>query len=178
MSPSILPSPSCGFIWRSAQTGLKNYLDAETNYKKALELGSKTGTAGAGVHGCANSGLGEVYARTLMVDEANAAFDAAAKAYPAMAAIYLTNQAIIFFEEKNVPAQVDAADKAIKANPNEAILYYIKAEGLAEKATVDLTTNQILLPPDCAAAFREYLELAPNGEFAAVVTGILQRAEK
>jgi len=128
--------------------------------------------------GVANSGLGEVYARTLMVDEANAAFDAAAKAYPAMAATYLTNQAIIFFEEKNVPAQLDAADEAIKADPNQAILYYIKAEGLAEEATVDPKTNKTLLPADCAAAYRKYLELAPNGQFAAEVTGILQRAEK
>jgi tetratricopeptide (TPR) repeat protein len=181
MTKDVAVNPAEPVLWlhlARAQMGLKNYLDAETNYKKALELGSKTGRPEPEIVGAANAGLGEVYARTLMVDEANAAFDAAARADPAMAATYLTNQAIIFFQEKNVPAQVDAADEAIKADPNEAILYFIKAEGLAEKAAVDPTTNQILLPPDCAAAFRKYLELAPNGEFAAVVTGILQRAEK
>ena len=128
--------------------------------------------------GAANAGLGEVYARTLMVDEANAAFDAAAEADPARAASYLKNQAIVFFQEKNIPAQLNAADEAIKADPNQAILYYIKAQGLAEKATVDPKTKKILLPPDCAAAYRKYLELAPNGQFAAEVTGILQGAEK
>ena len=179
MTKDVAVSPSEPILWlhlAQAEVGLKNYLDAETNYKKALDLESKTGRPEPEFIGVANSGLGEVYARTLMVDEANAEFDAAAKAYPAMAATYLTNQAIIFFQEKNVPAQLDAADEAIKADPNQAILYYIKAQGLAEKATVDPTTKKILLPPDCAAAYRKYLELAPNGQFAAEVTAILQRA--
>jgi tetratricopeptide (TPR) repeat protein len=181
MTKDVAVSPAEPILWlhlAQAETGLKNSLDAETNYKKALDLESKTGRPDPELMGAANAGLGEVYARTLMVDEANAAFDAAAKADPARAASYLKNQAIIFFQEKNVPAQLDAADEAIKADPNQAILYYIKAQGLAEKATVDPETRKIVLPPDCAAAYRKYLELAPNGEFAAEVTGILQRAEK
>jgi tetratricopeptide (TPR) repeat protein len=181
MTKDVAVSPSEPILWlhlAQAQVGLKNYLDAETNYKKALDLESKTGRPQPEIVGAANAGLGEVYARTLMVDEANAAFDAAAKADPSMAATYLTNQAIVFFQEKNVPAQLDAADEAIKADPNQAILYYIKAQGLAEKATVDAKTKKIHLPPDCAAAYRKYLELAPNGQFAAEVTSILERAEK
>jgi tetratricopeptide (TPR) repeat protein len=181
MTKDVAVSPSEPILWlhlAQAQVGLKNYLDAETNYKKALDLESKTGRPQPEIVGAANAGLGEVYARTLMVDEANAAFDAAAKADPSMAANYLTNQAIVFFQEKNVPAQLDAADEAIKADPNQAILYYIKAQGLAEKAAVDPKTKKILLPPDCAAAYRKYLELAPNGQFAAEVTSILERAEK
>jgi tetratricopeptide (TPR) repeat protein len=181
MTKDVAVSPSEPILWlhlAQAQVGLKNYLDAETNYKKALDLESKTGRPQPEIVGAANAGLGEVYARTLMVDEANAAFDAAAKADPSVAATYLTNQAIVFFQEKNVPAQLDAADEAIKADPNQAILYYIKAQGLAEKAAVDPKTKKILLPPDCAAAYRKYLELAPNGQFAAEVTSILERAEK
>ena len=179
MTKDVAVSPSEPILWlhlAQAQVGLKNYLDAETNYKKALDLESKTGRPQPEIVGAANAGLGEVYARTLMVDEANAAFDAAAKADPSVAATYLTNQAIVFFQEKNVPAQLDAADEAIKADPNQAILYYIKAQGLAEKAAVDPKTKKILLPPDCTAAYRKYLELAPNGQFAAEVTSILQRA--
>ena len=181
MTKDVAVSPSEPILWlhlAQAQVGLKNHLDAETNYKKALDLESKTGRPEPEIVGAANAGLGEVYARTLMVDEANAAFDAAAKADPSMAATYLTNQAIVFFQEKNVPAQLDAADEAIKADPNQAILYYIKAQGLAEKAAVDPKTKKILLPPDCAAAYRKYLELAPNGQFAAEVTSLLERAEK
>ena len=154
MTRDVAVDPSEPVLWlhlAQAEVGLKNYLDAETNYKKALDLGSKTGRPEPEIMGAANAGLGEVYARTSMVDEANAAFDAAARADPARAASYLKNQAMIFFQEKNVPAQLDAADEAIKADPNQAIPYYIKAQGLAEKAIVDPKTNKIHLPPGCAA---------------------------
>ncbi len=161
-----------------AQSGLKNYLDAETNFKKALDLESKAQKPQPQVLGAIEGGLGEVYARTLMVDDANAAFDAAAKADPANAAIYLENQAIIFFQAKNVTAQVDAADKAIKADPNNAFLYYIKAQGLAQDAPFDAQADKSVLSADCIAAFRKYLELAPNGPFAAEVNTALERSEE
>jgi len=159
-----------------AQTGLKNYLDAEDNFKKALDLALKADPPRPEVVGAAEAGLGEVYARTLMVDEANAAFDAAAKADPSNSARYLRNQAVIFYNARNFSAQIDAADNAIQADPNQAILYYIKAAGLAEDARVDPETNKLVLPPGCADAFRKYLQLAPDGPHAAQVTTILERA--
>jgi tetratricopeptide (TPR) repeat protein len=124
----------------------------------------------------AQAGLGEVYARTLMVDDANAAFDAAAKADPSNAAKYLRSQAIVFFNAKNFDAQVDAADIAIKADPNSAILYYIKADGLAQNARVDPDTDKLVLPPGCADAYRKYVGLDPNGPYAANAATVLQRA--
>jgi hypothetical protein len=111
-----------------------------------------------------------------MVDEANAAVAAAVQADPAHAATYLRNLAVIFFEEQNVSAQIDAADAAIKANPQDALLYFIKAQGLAVDAPIDRDTSKIKLSPECAAAFSKYLELAPTGEYAAQVTSILRNA--
>ena len=111
----------------------------------------------------ANAGLGEVYARTRMVDEADASVAAAVKADPAHAAAYLRNLAVIFFQEKNIWAQIDAADEAIKANPQDAVLYFIKAQGLAVDAPVDPDTNKLKLSPECVAAFREYLGWLPPG---------------
>ena len=162
-----------------AETGLKNYLDAETNFKKALDLAQKEDSPRPEVIGAAQSGLGEVYALTLMVDDANSAFDAAAKADPSNANRYLRNQAIIFYNARNFPAEIDAADTAIKADhdqadPNQAVLYYIKAQGLAEDARVDPETEKLVLPPGCADAYRKYLELAPTGPHAAQVTAFLQ----
>jgi tetratricopeptide (TPR) repeat protein len=159
-----------------AQTGLESCLDAEANFKKALDLALKADSPRPEVVGAAEAGLGEVYARTLMVDEANAAFDAAAKADPSSAAKYLRNQAVIFYDARNFSAQIDAADKAIQADPNLAILYYIKAAGLAEDARVDPETNKLILPTGCADAFRKYLQLAPNGSHAAEVATILEKA--
>jgi len=159
-----------------AQVATKNYLDAETSFKKALDLASKTPDPQPLLLGAADAGLGEVYARTLMVDEANAAFDAAAKADPANAAAYFRYQAVVFFEEKNTQAQIDAADEALKADPNDALLYYIKAQGMAVNAPLDPNTNGLVLSPQCLAAFRKYLELAPTGLHAADVNAILEKA--
>lgn len=134
------------------------------------------------VIGLANAGLGEVYARTGKVPEANAAYDAAAKADPSNALLHLRNEAVIFFQENNSAAQVAAADEAIKSDPNQsdpnlAILYYIKGQGLIQNATVDPKTNRIVLPPDCLAAYQKYLELAgPQGAYSTEVAGILQQA--
>jgi tetratricopeptide (TPR) repeat protein len=111
-----------------------------------------------------------------MVDDANAAFDAAAKADPSNAAKYLRSEAIAFFSAKNFDAQVGAAKLAIKADPDQAILYYIEAEGLAQNGRVDPVTKKLVLPPGCADAFRKYLELDPNGPYAADAATILQMA--
>jgi tetratricopeptide (TPR) repeat protein len=177
--------PDEALLWNQlgyGQAGLKHYDDAITAYKKAVDLETASKKPRLPVIGQAQAGLGECYARTGKVPEANTAFDAAAKADPANAQLYLKNQAIIFFQEGNATAQAAAADDAIKADPNPndpnlAILYYIKGQGLIMNATVDAKGHYVL-PPDCMAAYKKYLELAPKGQFAADVTGILQQAAK
>ncbi|SPE17317.1 conserved exported hypothetical protein [Candidatus Sulfotelmatomonas gaucii] len=158
------------------QAGLKKYDDAITSYKKAIDLESASKKPRGGVLGLANAGLGEIYARTGKVQDANAAYDAAAKADPTNAALHLRNEAVIFFQQNNGPAQVAAADEAIKVDPNQAILYYIKGQGLVQNATVDPKTQRIVLPPECTAAYQKYLDLAPTGPYADEVAGILQQA--
>lgn len=162
------------------QLGLKKFDDAATSYKKALDLETASKKPRGSVIGQAQSGLGEIYARTGKVPEANAAFDAAAKADPPNAQLYLRNQAVIFFQENNPAAQSAAADIAIKDDPNPndpglALMYYLKAQGLVINATVD-SGGHFVLPPGCAEAYHKYLELAPNGQFAGEVANILQQA--
>ncbi len=159
-----------------AQAGLQKWDDAITSYQKAISLESASKSPQASVLGVANAGLGEVYARTGKVAQANAAYDASAKADPSRAALELRNEAIIFFQQGNADAQVAAAEDALKVSPNDPILYYLKGQGLVQKATIDPTTHKIVLPPGCADAYRKYLQLAPNGQFASEVTGILQQA--
>jgi len=165
----------------AGQKGLKQYDQAITSYQKALSLEQASKKPSPEVIGTVQSGLGESYARSGKVPEANAAFDAAAKADPTHAAMYLRNQAVIFFQEHNGPAQVAAADNALKTYPTlpddtKALLYYIKGQGLVANATVDPKTQRIVLPPECADAYEKYLELAPDGQFAAEVKGILSQA--
>lgn len=165
----------------AGQKGLKQYDQAITSYQKALSLEQASKKPSPEVIGNIQSGLGESYARSGKVPEANAAFDAAAKADPTHAPMYLRNQAVIFFQEHNAPAQVAAADNALKTDPTlpddtKALLYYIKGQGLVQNATVDPKTQKIVLPPECADAYEKYLELAPDGQFAAEVKGILSQA--
>ncbi len=179
MTKDTAVMPDQSILWTNlarAQLGLKKYADAETNYKKAIELESASKKPKPEVIGIANAGLGEVYARQGKVDEAKAAFDAAAKADPTRAAFHLRNEAVIFFQEKNSPAQVAAANEALAADPNQAILYYIKGQGLIMNATVDPKTNRIVLPPDCEEAYQKYLALSPTGPYANEVKGILAQA--
>ena len=66
-----------------ADSGPEKYDDAETSLKKALELEAAAKKPSPQIWAPANAGLGEVYARTGKIPEANAAYDAAAKANPA-----------------------------------------------------------------------------------------------
>ncbi|MGC9158269.1 MAG: hypothetical protein ACP5FH_04705 [Terracidiphilus sp.] len=168
--------PDASVLWAQlgqAQTDLKQYADAEVSYKKVLALESASKKPNLEAQGAAYSGLGEVYARSGKVPEANAAFDSAAKINPAQAGFYLRNEAIIFFQENNPAAQAAAADEAIKADPNSAIEYYLKGNGLVVNATVDPKTQQLIAPPGCLEAYQKYLELDPKGPYAAEVRGIL-----
>lgn len=179
MTKDTAVMPDQSILWTNlarADVGLKKWDDAETNYKKAIQLETNSKKPKPEVIGVANAGLGEVYARQGKVPEANAAFDAAAKADPTRAAFHLRNEAVIFFQEHNTAAQVAAADEAIKIDPNQPILYYIKGQGLVQSATIDPKTQRIVLPPDCEEAYQKYLALSPNGPYAAEVKGILQQA--
>jgi tetratricopeptide (TPR) repeat protein len=166
-------------LWTSlarADLGLKKYDDADTNFRKALALEANSKKPKPEVIGLADAGLGENYARQGKVSEANAAFNEAAKADPTRAAFHLRNQAVIFFQERNTDAQVAAADAAIAVDPGQPILYYIKGQGLIQKATIDAKTQRIVLPPDCEEAYQKYLALAPTGPYAVEVKGILDQA--
>jgi len=56
-----------------------------------------------------------------------------------------------------------AADKAIAADSQRADAYYIKAQALIPKATVDSKTQKIVAPPGTVEAYEAYLALAPTG---------------
>ncbi|MGO9316266.1 MAG: tetratricopeptide repeat protein [Terracidiphilus sp.] len=182
--------PDASVLWAQlgqAQLGLAQlgpvddrpakYAQAEATYKKVLEVEAASKKPDSQAQGAANSGLGEIYARTGKVPEAQAAYDAAAKINPSQASFYFKNEAIIFFQTGNADAQVAAADEAIKIDPkNMPILYYLKGQGLLQKATFDAKTGKYNLPPGCAEAYQMYLQLAPTGQFAADVKGILAQA--
>jgi tetratricopeptide (TPR) repeat protein len=181
--------PDASVLWAQlgqAQLGLAQlvpvddrpakYALAEATYKKVLEAEAASKKPNAQAQGAANQGLGEIYARTGKIPEAQAAYEAAAKINPAQAGLYFKNEAVIFHQMGNADAQVAAADEAIKADPAAAIAYYLKGQGLVQNATIDPKTKLYILPPGCAEAYQMYLKLAPTGPFAADAKGILAQA--
>ena len=132
-----------------AQVGLKKYDEAEATYKKALELETASKKPNPAVQGLANSGLGEIYARTGKVPEANAAYDAAAKVNPPQAGFYLKNEAVIFFQINNADAQVAAADKAIARRSHPAAALLPQGPGTDRQVHHrSQDADRIVLPPD------------------------------
>lgn len=179
MAKDTAAKPDASILWAQlglAQNGLKKYDDALVSFKKALDVDLASKKPNPAIQGMANAGMGEAYARSGKVAEANAAYDAATKANPPSASFYLRNEAVIFFQQGNQDAQVAAADEALKVDPNNALLYYLKGQGLVSKATIDPKTQRIVLPPDCMDAYQKYLQLDPNGPYANDVKGILAQA--
>ena len=171
--------PDASVLWAQlgqAQVGLKKYDEAEATYKKVLDLESTSKKPVLSTQAAANAGLGEIYARSGKIPEANAAYDAAAKVNPTQASFYLKNESVVFSQVGNADAQAAAADEAITADPTQPLPYYLKGQGLIGKATIDPKTQRIVLPPGCAEAYQKYLELAPTGLYAADVKGILNQA--
>jgi hypothetical protein len=56
------------------------------------------------------------------------------------------------------------------------MLYYFKGQALVSKATIDPSTQKMILPPGCAESYQKYLELEPNGQFSADAKGVLTGA--
>jgi tetratricopeptide (TPR) repeat protein len=168
--------PDASILWAQlgqAQSGLKQYDDATTSFKKTLDLENAAKQPKPQIQGLANSGLGEIYARTGKVQDAKDAYDAAAKINPTQAGFYYKNEAVIFFQSNQPDAQVAAADEGIAATPDVALLYYLKGNGLVQKTTMDDKTHKLVAPPGCLEAYQKYLQLAPDGPYATEVKGIL-----
>lgn len=169
--------PDASILWGrlgQAEAGLKKYDQAESAFKKAIEVDLASKKQNLAVQGMAQAGLGEVYARTGKISDANAGYDAAAKLDPPHAAMYYKNEAVIFFQANNADAQAAAAQKAIDADPaGQPIAYYLKGNALIQKTTEDPKTHKLVAPPGCLEAYQKYLDLQPNGTYAKDVKDIL-----
>jgi tetratricopeptide (TPR) repeat protein len=169
MSQATQAKPDAAVLWLElgiAQAGEKKYDDAATSLKKTIDLDAASKKPNPDIEGSAGNALGEVLADQKKIPDATAAYEAAGKINPAQAGIYYQNEAIVMARTGNTDATVAAADKAIAADPNKPIPYYLKGQALINKATVDPKTSKIVAPPGCAEAYQKYLELAPDGQFA------------
>ncbi len=173
--------PDAAVLWVElglAQAGLKQCSDAETALQKGIALDAAAKKPDPELEGAANDKLGECNVTDGKIPDGEAAYDAAAKVNPAGAGMYYENETIMMDRvgATNPTAQdaiVTAADKAIAADPNRPIPYYLKARALVAKATVDQKTGKIVAPPGCLEAYQKYIDLAPNGQFVADAKAVI-----
>jgi tetratricopeptide (TPR) repeat protein len=177
MQKDTTAKPDAAVLWVElaiAQNGQKKYDDAITSGKKAVETNAASKKPSPEIEGAAYNALGEAYAAKNQIPDATAAYDGAAKAQPAQAGMFYSNEAIVLAKSGgSADAVAAAADKAIAADPKRPIPYYLKGQALIAKATVDPKTNRIVAPPGCEEAYEKYLELDPNGPMAADAKNIL-----
>jgi tetratricopeptide (TPR) repeat protein len=152
----------------------QKYTDAAASYKKGLELNAASKKPSPEAAAAGYNQLGQTYAKMGNAKDSADAYEMAAKAMPANAAMYFFNEAATLYNAGKLPEAEAAADKAIAADPKKADAYYIKGQALIPQATVDPKTQKIVAPPGCVEAYQMYLELAPDGPHAADVKGILE----
>jgi tetratricopeptide (TPR) repeat protein len=179
MQKDTTAKPDAAVLWVElaiAQNGQKKYDDAITSAKKAIDSNATSKKPSPEIEGAAQNTLGEAYAGKNQIPDATAAYDAAAKAQPANAGMFYSNEAIVLAKSGgNADAVAAAADKAIAADPSKPVPYYLKGQALIAKATVDPKTNRIIAPPGCEEAYEKYLQLDPNGPMAADAKNILEQ---
>lgn len=177
MTKDTAAMPNAYLLWvelGTAQLGEKKFDDAITSLTKAISLDQASKKPNLQVEGIAGNVLGEAYGDAGHFNKSDAAYDAAAQADPKNAAMYYKNEAIVMSRNSKNDLTVKAADKAIAANPNDPIPYYLKGQALIQNATVDPKTQKVIAPAGCREAYEKYLQLAPNGPFAPDVKGVLQ----
>jgi tetratricopeptide (TPR) repeat protein len=179
MQKDTTAKPDAAVLWVElaiAQNGQKKYDDAIISAKKAIDSNATSKKPSPEIEGAAQNTLGEAYAGKNQIPDATAAYDAAAKAQPANAGMFYSNEAIVLAKSGgNADAVAAAADKAIAADPSKPVPYYLKGQALIAKATVDPKTNRIIAPPGCEEAYEKYLQLDPNGPMAADAKNILEQ---
>ena len=67
---------------------------------------------------------------------------------------------------------LDAFDKAIAADPNNADAYYFKGSGQMQSVTMD-SSGKMIPPEGTVESLKKYLELQPNGPHAQEAKDIL-----
>ncbi len=149
------------------------YTEAAASYKKAIDANAASKKPNVETAAAAYNQMGQALAKGGDGAGASGAYEEAAKALPANAGMYFYNEAATLYNAGKLDEAAAAADKAIAADPKRADAYYIKAQSLIPKASVDPKTQKITAPPGCVEAYQEYLELVPEGPRSEEVKGIL-----
>ena len=148
----------------------QEYTDAETAYKKAIELKAE--------YADAYSGLASIYNAQRRFDDAATASAKATElagtlpttggAAGGNSADALFNQGVILWNGGKIPDAKKAFEAAIQANPNHAEAHYQLGMALVNEGNL----------PAAATEFETYLKISPEGPNAATAKGLVAQLKK
>ena len=143
---------------------VKLYTDSATAYQKGIDINTASKKPQPADQAVAYNSIGNIDGKLGKVPEAAAAYDNAVKQDPTKAGMYYGNEAIVLYKANQPDGAIAAADKAIAVDATRPDPYYIKAQSLVGKASVDPKTQMVVLPPGCLDAYQAYLSLAPPSD--------------
>jgi len=138
---------------------------AMENYQKVAALTPND----ANVH----NAMGSVYAETGKIPEAQAEFQKSAELDPANAARAYYNLGAIMTNSGKLDEAAAAFKKATEVDPKYADAYFLEAQALMGKATMG-ADGKVVPAPGTVEALQAYLQLDPNGKYAASAQSMLQ----
>jgi tetratricopeptide (TPR) repeat protein len=144
----------------SDDAAVKLYTDSAAAYQKGVDLNAASKKPSPTDQAVAFNGIGNIEGKLGKVDLASAAYDNAVKQDPTHAGMYYGNEAIVLYRANQPDGAATAADKAIAVDATRPDPYYIKAQSLVGKASVDPKTQLVVLPPGCLDAYQAFLSLA------------------
>ena len=151
---------------------LADSYDKAGQHDKALETYQKLMALNpndANVH----NAMGSVYASMGKIPEAQAEFQKSAELDPANAAQAYYNLGAIMTNAGKLDEAAAAFKKATEINPKYADAYFLEAQALMGKASMG-PDGKVVPAPGTEEALKTYLNLDPNGKYAASAQGMLQ----
>jgi len=151
---------------------LADSYDKAGQHDKALETYQKLVALNpndANVH----NAMGSVYASMGKIPEAQAEFQKSAELDPANAAQAYYNLGAIMTNSGKLDEAAAAFKKATEINPKYADAYFLEAQALMGKASMG-PDGKVVPAAGTVEALQAYLNLDPNGKYAASAQGMLQ----
>ena len=146
----------------------KDYDNAETNYKKAVELKADYADAYAGLASIYNAQRKFDLAAAASAKASELSSQLGAPGGATGGADALFNQGVVLWNGGKIPEAKKAFEEALKANPNHAEAHYQLGMALVNEGNLANATTE----------FETYLKLAPEGPNAATAKGLVATLKK
>ena len=170
--------PSQHVVYANLAESYKNqrkYDEAIESYNKALEIQAQK--PDPQIEGSYHMNMGIIYGLAGKMDNASAEIKKAAELNPANASQAYYNLGAVLVNSGKSAEAVEAFKKAVEANPTNADAQYQLGISLTGMATTN-SDGKVVPVPGTIEAFQKYLEIAPDGKYAAAAKSMIDELSK